>query len=406
MRIIIAVPYGLETSGSITFGLRLCSALAATSHTVTVAFPGSHQGTSALAEEFSLMPRNIKPFGDNESLMNWLQKESSTADVIFWAGIFQDESSRRRQINDTVSYRKQGVKVVYLWERTGQTSVIPERRLFRLLINEAADVISVLNRAHRTLLIERGMDPSRVKLFTPGVDTSNNFLIPQPERKRQLKEQWNCGNSDSVFLVLSRWVVRKRIDFVIKSWLEHFPDDGSATLLIVGTGFGAADSNEHQLNQLAKGSDSIRLVRFEKGMEHREFYFAADVFVTASSMEGEPTALHEAMASGLPVIASDIPGHQALVEHGKTGFLFPQESSEKFAECVRALTGDSLQRRQLSDEARISLVKKRDINVIAEKFLSLIGNTSKPPATTCLVTGDSELSHQIVSGFENSQSAN
>jgi len=48
---------------------------------------------------------------------------------------------------------------------------------------------------------------------------------------------------------------------------------------------------------------------------------AADIFVFPSKFEGMPNALLEAMASGLPVVVSDIPPHRELIQHGRTGFL-------------------------------------------------------------------------------------
>src|SRR2546425_9967394 len=48
---------------------------------------------------------------------------------------------------------------------------------------------------------------------------------------------------------------------------------------------------------------------------------AADIFVFPSKFEGMPNALLEPMASGLPVVVSDIPPHRELIQHGRTGFL-------------------------------------------------------------------------------------
>src|SRR5437899_1511894 len=48
---------------------------------------------------------------------------------------------------------------------------------------------------------------------------------------------------------------------------------------------------------------------------------AADIFVFPSKFEGMPHALLAAMASGLPVVVSDVPPHRELIQHGRTGFL-------------------------------------------------------------------------------------
>lgn len=49
----------------------------------------------------------------------------------------------------------------------------------------------------------------------------------------------------------------------------------------------------------------------------------ADVYVTMSRYEGMPLATLEAMACGVPVVASDVPGHGDLLEHGVNALLYP-----------------------------------------------------------------------------------
>lgn len=67
---------------------------------------------------------------------------------------------------------------------------------------------------------------------------------------------------------------------------------------------------------------------------------AADLFVLPSLFEGLPGALIEAMAAGLPCIATDIPGNRELVRHGETGLLVPVNSPQALAEAMGRLLGD------------------------------------------------------------------
>lgn len=62
---------------------------------------------------------------------------------------------------------------------------------------------------------------------------------------------------------------------------------------------------------------------------------AADVFVLPSLSEGQPTVIMEAMALGLPTIATDIPGTRELIYDGETGFLFPPQDAEGLAACIQ-----------------------------------------------------------------------
>ncbi|MFC1574689.1 glycosyltransferase family 4 protein [Gemmatimonadota bacterium] len=66
-------------------------------------------------------------------------------------------------------------------------------------------------------------------------------------------------------------------------------------------------------------------------------YREADVFVFPSRSEGMPKVVLEAMASGLPIVASDIPGCRELVENGQNGFLIPPRRTDLLIQALRDL---------------------------------------------------------------------
>ena len=67
----------------------------------------------------------------------------------------------------------------------------------------------------------------------------------------------------------------------------------------------------------------------------------ADVFVLSSHSEGMPLSVLEAMAAGLPVVASDVGGLHEIVDEGKTGFVVPAGSPAELAVRLAELVGDS-----------------------------------------------------------------
>lgn len=67
---------------------------------------------------------------------------------------------------------------------------------------------------------------------------------------------------------------------------------------------------------------------------------ASDIFVLPSLSEGMPGALIEAMAAGIPCVATDIPGNRELVQHKQTGLLFPPENAELLAAAISTLLDD------------------------------------------------------------------
>lgn len=88
-------------------------------------------------------------------------------------------------------------------------------------------------------------------------------------------------------------------------------------------------------------------------------YAWADAFVLSSRWEGSPNALLEAMASGLPVVATQASGISEIVEDGVTGILVSPRDSEGFAEAMRRLAADANLRRAIGSAARAYTEKER-----------------------------------------------
>ncbi len=77
-----------------------------------------------------------------------------------------------------------------------------------------------------------------------------------------------------------------------------------------------------------------------------------DQLVTCSESEGLSNSLLEAMASGLPVIASDIAGNRDLIAHGETGLMFPTNDARGLAAAIEQLSNNPQLRATLGDHAR------------------------------------------------------
>ena len=90
----------------------------------------------------------------------------------------------------------------------------------------------------------------------------------------------------------------------------------------------------------------------------------ADVFVLASVSEGLPLAVLEAMASGTPVVAFDLPGLRDVIDHGSSGFLIPQGDTEAFGLAVRRLLEDPQLAQQVGVAGRAVVASRFDARVM------------------------------------------
>jgi glycosyltransferase involved in cell wall biosynthesis len=102
-----------------------------------------------------------------------------------------------------------------------------------------------------------------------------------------------------------------------------------------------------------------------------KYFRAADVYVLPSVREGLPIALLEAMSSGLPCVATRLPGStDVLIQHGVNGVLVEPDDTAAFAEAIGSLLSDANTAARLGAAARETVVERYSIQRTAPVWLS------------------------------------
>ena len=102
----------------------------------------------------------------------------------------------------------------------------------------------------------------------------------------------------------------------------------------------------------------------------------SDVFVLPSFMEGLPIVLMEAMAIGVPVIASRVAGIPELIEDGKSGLLFTPSNWKELGDCLDRLLSEEVLRSTLAEQARDKVVAEFDGRKSAASMAQLMSRAS------------------------------
>jgi glycosyltransferase involved in cell wall biosynthesis len=102
-----------------------------------------------------------------------------------------------------------------------------------------------------------------------------------------------------------------------------------------------------------------------------ELLARADVFVLSSRSEGAPISILEAMAAGVPVVASDVGGVGELVADGETGLLVPSADPARLSEALRRLLADPELRRRLGAAGRARARERFDLPAFRAAHLEL-----------------------------------
>lgn len=101
----------------------------------------------------------------------------------------------------------------------------------------------------------------------------------------------------------------------------------------------------------------------------------AEMLVVSSFMEGLPIVIMEAMAMGVPVIASRVAGIPELVDDGQTGLLFTPSDWNELAERMRVLIGDPSMQEHFRVAGRSTVEREYDIRVSAQRMSQLFQKT-------------------------------
>ena len=212
------------------------------------------------------------------------------------------------------------------------------------LVRESDVVIAECPQDAADLHEHYGSDPSRVEIVPCGFDTAEFDRMDRAAARAALgwpREQF-------AVLQLGRLVPRKGIDTVVRALARLRERAGvDAHLYVVG---GNADlPNEiatpeiARLRGVAAGcgvAEHVTFVGRRGRAQLREFYGAADVFVTTPWYEPFGITPIEAMACARPVIGSDVGGIRYTVVDGKTGYLVPPRDPDALAERLSRLARD------------------------------------------------------------------
>ncbi|MCG3681422.1 glycosyltransferase family 4 protein [Aliarcobacter butzleri] len=151
------------------------------------------------------------------------------------------------------------------------------------------------------------------------------------------------------FLFVGRIVPIKNIPFLIEGFIEAYKENNNIILNIIGEG----DKKEVELvSNLAKKYLSIKFLGKKSGNELVEQYKNSDVFILTSNYDNYPNVVFEAMASGLPVIGTNVGGIPSQVIDKKTGYLVQPNNIEQLKNRILELASNKEMREEFGRAGR------------------------------------------------------
>jgi glycosyltransferase involved in cell wall biosynthesis len=193
-----------------------------------------------------------------------------------------------------------------------------------------------------------------------GVSPSRLYFLPNVVDTEWFKPSDRLPEEPFTLVAVGRLVKQKRLDRFI-SILHRLRNDFRLNVrgLIIGSG----RQNEDLRAELESQARNLGLLpdvaEFRGGVsDTRSVYHQAAVCVLTSDFEGTPNVLLEAMASGLPVVATQVGGVSEIVQHGQTGFLVEPHDLDGLVAALVELVKNRDLRMEMGRRAR-SYVEER-----------------------------------------------
>jgi len=196
------------------------------------------------------------------------------------------------------------------------------RPLIRRALTRADGVIAV-SEALKRRMVELGVEADKIAVIRNGVDREVFYPRDRIEMRRKLR----LDSESRIIVTAGALVPLKGIDRLIDAM--KLMRGANAKLYVIGEGpQRAALESRIARHDLA---DRVFLTGQRPQSELAEWYSAADLFCLASHREGCPNVVIEAMACGLPVVASDVGGIGELISKRDYGRLVSPQTADKFA---------------------------------------------------------------------------
>lgn len=222
-------------------------------------------------------------------------------------------------------------------------------------IHNSNIVTTVTNQIAQELQ-EYNYNPKDVVVVGNGVD--DKFFYPSKKKSE---------NNNKYILYIGRMDSEKGLFDLVESARYVCNKRSDISFILAGSG--------KDLNKLKKKTKKLGLegkFKFLGQVEKSqivELYQKASIFVLPSYHEGLPTVLLEAMACGLPIIATNVRGNNDLIVNKKNGILVAARQPNQLAEAICSLIDDKKLKESLGKNARKQIEQKYSWDAVSKKYL-------------------------------------
>lgn len=194
------------------------------------------------------------------------------------------------------------------------------------------------------------------------------FKAVSSEEKKALRSKYKYDSGDFIILYIAEFIPRKDHEFFIKNIPELKKQIPNLKVMMPGRGMQLKEMKILAVN--LEVDDIIWFPGYRKDINL--LCAISDLYVTTSRQEGLPISVIEAMASGLPIVASNIRGQIDAVLPGRNGELFQLDNNAEFVEKILELYKNpeirtEIRKNNIEDSAKYS------VDIAVKKMAEIYG---------------------------------
>jgi len=238
-----------------------------------------------------------------------------------------------------------------------------QRRLRHFCYKYATAVVAVSDELREYHEEQAECENGTIEVLYNGVDASS--FKPRPEVRSQVRRELNIPEDGLVIGFVGRMVALKDVPTLLKAVEILAPETPSIHVLLVGSGPEQAHLQE-QVNASPKLANRVTFAGATDKVA--DLLSAMDVFVLPSLLEGMSNTLLEALATGLPVLATRVGGNCEVVEDGVSGYLFNPQNAGELSIRLRSLLHDQDRRQRFGRAARERATTRFSLDGMLQRY--------------------------------------
>jgi glycosyltransferase involved in cell wall biosynthesis len=205
------------------------------------------------------------------------------------------------------------------------------------------------------------MNPEKTVIFPWGTDIEH--FVPRKEesgkQSRGANRTSKIVNRKSITLFCNRtWEAIYGVDVLAKAFVKVATENPNVNLILLGGG-----SQGGKIRQILMNGGVLDRVHFGGQVSQPDlprWYHMADLYISASHIDGSSVSLMEALASGLPCLVSDIPGNKEWIEDGVNGWMFRDGDVQDLAAKILSVIKSRKSFARIGELARKTAEEKAD----------------------------------------------